>query len=132
MAVNPQLPISTPAEYIGWARANPGKLRLIGVTTAQRSPTFPDVPSMADAAPGYDYSSWLGIVTTGGTPAPVLRQIQAELARAGNAPEIHKKLTGEGIIMVLNTPEEFSRFLNAEMIRWKKLVQETGMTQGDG
>ena len=62
----------------------------------------------------------------------LLNRIRAELHKAGSAPDVNRKLTSEGIIMVMNTPAEFAQFLNAEMARWKKLVEETGMTGGDG
>ena len=116
---------NTPLSVLPHVKA--GKMRLIGVTTAQRSPSFPDVPSLAEAAPGYDYSSWFGITTTGGTPMVLLNRIRAELLKAGSAPDVNRKLTSEGIIMVMNTPAEFSQFLNAEMARWKKLVADNNI-----
>jgi len=105
-----------------------GRVRMLGVTTAERSPLLPDVPTVAEqGASGYDFSSWLGIVTTGGTPAAVVNKLQAELVKAGNAPEVKTKLSDEGTLMVLSTAEEFRRYIEVEMVRWKKLVQDQGI-----
>lgn len=108
--------------------AKAGRVRMLGVTTAERSPLLPDVPTMAEqGAAGYDYSSWLGIVTTAGTPAAIVNKLRAELVKAGNSPEVKEKLADEGTLMVLSTPEAFRTFIESEIVRWKKLVQETGM-----
>lgn len=105
-----------------------GRVRLLGVTTAERSPLLPDIPAFAEqAAPGYDFSSWLGIVTTGGTPASIVNKLRNELVKVGNSPDVRNKLADEGTLMVLNTPEQFRTFIEAEMQRWRKLVQDTGM-----
>ena len=109
-----------------------GKLRAIGVTTAQRSQLMPDLPALAElGAAGYDYSSWLGFVTTAGTPPVIINKLRGELVKVAAAPDINKKLADEGVTMVANTPEEFRQFMAAEMIRWQKLVQETGMKAED-
>jgi tripartite-type tricarboxylate transporter receptor subunit TctC len=105
-----------------------GKLRVIGVTTAQRSPLMPELPAIGEqGAPGYDYSSWLGFVTTAATPPAIINKLRGELVKVAADPDVNKKLGAEGITMVANTPEEFRQFIAVEMTRWRKLVQETGM-----
>lgn len=109
-----------------------GKLRIIGVTTAQRSQLMPELPAIAEqGAAGYDYSSWLGVVATGGTPAPIIARLRAELVKVAASPDIIRKLADEGVTLVANTPEEFRQFMATEMVRWRKLVQETGMKTED-
>ena len=105
-----------------------GKLRLLGVTTSQRSQLLPDVPTLAEqVAPGYDFSGWQAVIAPGGTPAAIVNRLRAEFVKAANSPDLNKRLLDEGVIMSLTTPEEFGRFLAAEITRWKKLVQDTGM-----
>ena len=112
----------------GLPQVKAGKLRLLGVTTSQRSQLLPDVPTLAEqVAPGYDFSGWQAVIAPGATPQAIVNRLRAEFVKAANSPDLNKRLLDEGVIMSLTTPEEFGRFLSAEIIRWKKLVQDTGM-----
>ena len=105
-----------------------GKTVALGITTLERSPLWPDLPTLAEQGlSGYDYSSWLGLVTTGGTPAPLLRSIQTEIAKAGKSQEIVKKLEPDFVQMALTTPESFQRYIAEDIARWRKLTKEAGI-----
>lgn len=104
-----------------------GKVRLIGVTTSERSKVIPDVPTMAEqGAPGFAYEQWIGMGVTGNTPAALINRLNAEFVRAAKSPDILTKLEDDGTIIIASTPETFRQRIATESARWRKLAQETG------
>jgi tripartite-type tricarboxylate transporter receptor subunit TctC len=105
-----------------------GKLRAVGVTYAQRSRMWPDLPAMAEqGVPGYEYVAFHGWVAPAGTPAGVLNKLSAEIAKVAKLPEIADKLKGDGAEPVGGTPEQFRQLIAAEVPRWRKIVQDAGI-----
>lgn len=105
-----------------------GKLKALGVTTAKRSPVAPDVPAIAESLPGFDTSTWYGILAPGGTPPEVVRKINSELVRITQNPEFKQRMLAQGLQPVGNTPEQFSTILKEDLQRWTKLVKAAGIT----
>jgi tripartite-type tricarboxylate transporter receptor subunit TctC len=105
-----------------------GKLKALGVTTAKRSPVAPEIPAIAEALPGYDTSTWYGILAPAGTPPEVVRKIHGELVRITQSPEMKERLLAQGLQPVANTPEQFAGILKADVQRWTKLVKDAGIT----
>ncbi|WP_313314953.1 tripartite tricarboxylate transporter substrate binding protein [Pulveribacter sp.] len=104
-----------------------GKLRPIAVTTAQRSPELPDVPTIAEAGvPGYEATSWFGMFAVAGTPKPVLDKLHAALAKVLAQPDVKKKIAEQGGEVVIETPEQFAAFIKTETAKWGKVVKESG------
>lgn len=104
-----------------------GKVRLLAVTTAERSKALPDVPSMAEqGAPGFNYEQWIGVGVAGSTPPAVVERLNAELVRAARSPEILRKLEDDGTIIVGSTAEEFRQRIASEAARWRKVAQDSG------
>jgi tripartite-type tricarboxylate transporter receptor subunit TctC len=105
-----------------------GKLRSLAVTTLQRSPLAPDVPTMIEAGvPGYEMSAWNAIFAPKGTPPAIVARLQAEFARVLLAPEMKEQLAGLGAEPVANTPEELAAFLRTDKARWGEIIQERGI-----
>ena len=106
-----------------------GKVRALGVTTAQRFAQLPDVPTIAEAGvPGYALSNWYGILAPAATPRANITKLHAEIVRILNLPDIKERLTNQGAILVGNTPEEFAAYLRSEMTTAAKIVKAAGMT----
>lgn len=104
-----------------------GKVRLLAVTTAERSKVIPDVPSMSEyGAPGFHYEQWIGVGATGATPPALIQRLNAEFVRAAKSPEVLQKLEDDGTIIVGSTPEEFKQRIATEAARWRKVAQDTG------
>jgi tripartite-type tricarboxylate transporter receptor subunit TctC len=109
------------------AQVKAGKLRAIAVTTLQRSPALPDVPTIAESGlPGYDASSWFGMHAPAGTPKEIVNKIYVTVARALHTPEMVERLSTQGAQPVGNTPEEFTEFVRAEIAKWAKVVKASG------
>ena len=105
-----------------------GKLRSLAVTSLQRSPLAPDVPTMIEAGvPGYEMSAWNSVFAPKGTPPAIVARLQAETARILLAPEMKEQLAGLGAEPVGNTPEELAAFLKTDKARWGKIIQERGI-----
>ena len=120
--------VATQTIPVAMSHAKAGKLRIVGNASAQRSPVFPDVPTFAEqGAAGYDYSSWLGIAATGGTPTAIINKLRAEMVKAGHSPDVHKRMTDDGATMVLSTPAEFGAVIKTEISRWRRLLQQAGI-----
>jgi len=100
----------------------------LGVTTAQRSPALPNVPTIAESGglKGYDVSSWAGIVAPAGTSKAVISLLNAEVLKTLNSPELRNRLTAEGANPVGNSPEEFGAFIKSELSMWSKAVRQSG------
>jgi tripartite-type tricarboxylate transporter receptor subunit TctC len=105
-----------------------GTLRALAVTSAQRSPLAPELPTMAEAGvPGYEMIGWNGIMAAKGTPPEIVARLHSEVARILHTPEVTKQLTELGAEPVGDTPEEFGAFLREEMARWGKIIREKGI-----
>ncbi|TRZ56944.1 MAG: tripartite tricarboxylate transporter substrate binding protein [Rhodocyclaceae bacterium] len=104
-----------------------GRLRALAVTSIRRSPALPDIPTIAETGiSGYEASSWFGVLAPAGTPKDVVAKIQADIAKALNAPEIKERLSGQGAEPVGNTPEQFAEHIKAESAKWAKVVRDSG------
>ncbi|MGH8666981.1 MAG: Bug family tripartite tricarboxylate transporter substrate binding protein [Burkholderiales bacterium] len=101
-----------------------GKLRGLAVTSAERSPRVPDIPTVAEqGVKGFDVSSWYGICTQSGVPKPVFDKLRADLLKALDQAEVKKRLTDQGVAVKASTPEEFLAHVKAETARWTRVVR---------
>lgn len=104
-----------------------GKLVPLAVTTPQRSPELPDVPTIAEAGiPGYEATSWFGLYVTAGTPEPIVAKLHAALTKGLNDPVLVKKLAEQGSVAYSETPEEFAAFMASETKKWADVVKSSG------
>ena len=104
-----------------------GRVRAIAVTSAQRSPALPDVPTVNEQGySGFDDLTWVGFFAPAGTPAEVIARLNAELNRAFEAPELRDRLQQLGLESRRNSPGEFTAFLRAEVAKWAQAVKESG------
>ena len=105
-----------------------GRLKALAVTSAKRSPAFPDLPTIAEAAklPGYEATSWFGIVAPANLPPEILKQTSATLMKAINSPEVREKYLAMGAEPVGNTPAQFTTFIKNEIAKWTKVVKDSG------
>ena len=105
-----------------------GKLLALAVGSAQRSPLLPDVPTVAEAGlPGFAYDLWSGLFAPANTPRPIIDQINKEVARIMNLPDIREQLLSQGLVHRPNTPEEFDRFVRAEIDKLSKVAKVAGI-----
>jgi tripartite-type tricarboxylate transporter receptor subunit TctC len=105
-----------------------GNLRALAITSLQRSPLAPELPTMAEAGvPGYEMSGWNGIFAVKGTPAEIVGRLHSEVAKILRAPEVRRELAALGAEPVGDTPDEFGAFLKADVARWGKIIQEKGL-----
>ena len=102
-----------------------GRLRALAVTTTKRSQVFPELPTIAEAGvPGYDYTSWFGVLAPAGVPAGVMTTLQEDIVRALNAPDLKEQVTAQGADIVGSSQEEFAQRIRTEIPKWKKLVSD--------
>ncbi|MFG6416510.1 Bug family tripartite tricarboxylate transporter substrate binding protein [Roseateles sp. DC23W] len=106
-----------------------GKLRALAITSAQRSPVQPDVPTMDELGiKGVQVYSWQGVAAPKGLPADVKQKLHAGIVKALNAPDVKPKLLEQGFEIVGNTPAQFTAFQAAEFARWKQVITERKIT----
>ena len=104
-----------------------GKLRALAVTSATRAPALPDVPTVAESGlPGFEASSWFGLLAPAGTPPAIIAKINAEVAAWLASPEGKEKLASIGANRAGGSPEDFARHIQAETAKWAKVVKESG------
>ncbi len=104
-----------------------GKLRALGVTSGQRSPAAPDIPTIAESGlPGFDAVSWFALFAPANTPKPVVDKLQFEVRRILKTPEVAKRLADAGLDPVGSTPEELAAYQKMEIAKWAKVVRESG------
>lgn len=109
------------------AQIRAGKFRAIAMASARRSRILPDVPTVAESGvPGFDVSVWYSVLAAAGTPAPIVQKLNAEIIRAMRAPEVKEKIEGFGYDIVGSTPEQLDSFIKSEIVRWGKVVKDSG------
>ena len=110
------------------AQMEGGKVRALGVTTAQRSPAAPLVPTLAEqGVTGYATESWNALFAPKGTPQPIIDQLSTIASKMAEDEAVQKSMRDFGSVAVANSPEAFARMLRAETLQWAKLVKQIGL-----
>ena len=105
-----------------------GKLRALAVTSAQRSSMAPNIPTLSEAGvPGFNVSSWYGLVVPAGTPKAVIARLHDAVVVAIRSPEVRKRFDATDLDLVGSTPEKFGAFMRSEVAKWAKVIKESGM-----
>jgi len=104
-----------------------GKLKALAVTTAERSKLAPELPTMAEAGlPGFDISTWFGLLAPAGTPKDVIAKWNGEVTKILSSPEMRERLTAQGADPAPTTPEQFAAFIRSEIAKYAKIVKASG------
>ena len=104
-----------------------GKLRAIGVTSAKRSASAPEIPTIAEQGlPGFEATSWFAVFAPAGTPRPVVDRLHAEIVRIFNLPDVQAKMKTLGLDPILGGPEELAKTQQAEIVKWAKVIKDSG------
>lgn len=118
-----------PTIISGLPQVKSGKLRAIAVTTAQRSPLLPNVPTVAEQGfPGYEVSGWYVLLAPAAVPKDVIAYLNAETVKVLKLPEVKDRMSGDGAMPLGNTPEQFAAYIQSETAKWAKVVRSAGIT----
>jgi tripartite-type tricarboxylate transporter receptor subunit TctC len=116
--------VASVAQYI-----NTGKLRALAVTSGKRSPAWPDLPTLAEAGvAGYMAESWYAVYAPAGTPAAAVARLNAALKQAVKSENFRSRVEAEGLVSNVGTPAELERYVRAEQLRWRRVVQDARIT----
>jgi len=101
-----------------------GRLRLLAVGSASRDPAMPDVPAVNETVPGFEVVGWYGLLTTAGTPAPVIKKLHAELVRILGEPDVKTLYANAGLETAISaSPAQFAAYIASEREKWAKVVK---------
>ena len=106
--------------------AKEGKIRALAVTTAKRSSAAPEVPTVAETVPGFEATTWFAMFAPAGTPKEVVAKLNAEMQRVFKLPDVAEKLKGLGLEAWISTPDELAAYQAKEIIKWAKVVKDSG------
>ena len=105
-----------------------GKMKVIGVSGAQRSVLLPEVPTVAESGvPGYEVNVWFGMQVPAGTPRPVVDRLNRDVVALLRDPEVVKRFRDQGVEVVASTPEQFSQLVHSEVTKWTQLIQDANI-----
>jgi tripartite-type tricarboxylate transporter receptor subunit TctC len=126
-AGNAQMMFSASLEAIPFLQT--GKTRAIAISSLERSPTFPDIPTIVESAnlPGFSVIFWQGMVVPAGTPKPIVEKLQKAIAKVAADPEVIERFKKQGVEIRSSTQAEFAAFYDKEEQTWVKLIKEQGI-----
>jgi len=106
-----------------------GRVRALGITSLQRSPIAPDVPTVAESGlPKFEYATWYGMLVPARTPSAIVTRIQTAIAKVLGAPQVRERLSQQGLEVLATSSGEFGRYLAEEVARWQTVVKAAGIT----
>jgi tripartite-type tricarboxylate transporter receptor subunit TctC len=122
-----QVEIGAVAPAAAMAQIQAGKLRALAVTTLERSPALPDVPTLAESGlPGFEATGWQAIVVPANTPKPIIERLNREIVRIISQPEVKQKMLTQYFIAVPGTPEAVTERMRADSARWGRIIDAVG------
>jgi tripartite-type tricarboxylate transporter receptor subunit TctC len=125
MAGQVQLMFDNLPSSLGQIKA--GKLRPIAVTSAQRAPALPDIPTIAESGlPGFEATSWFGVLAPAGTPPDIVKRLNGEIDKWLQSPEAKDKLLAQGAVAAGGSPEDFAGYIRSETDKWAKVIKASG------
>jgi tripartite-type tricarboxylate transporter receptor subunit TctC len=112
-----------------WPQVKEGRLRALGVASLQRTPLAPEIPAIAETLPGFEATSWVGVVGPAGVPAPILDKVSKAFHAAMKDPEVVARLKSLGATPEVDSPAEFREFIQADRAKWIKLAKDAHIVQ---
>lgn len=100
--------------------------RAIAVSSLHRSDLLPEEPTVAETVPGFNFSSWAGLLVPAGTPAEIVNRLHAEIVRILNLSDVKRQLTRLGAEPVGSTPQQFAGVIRSETAKWSRVVKDSG------
>ena len=123
-----QIAIMAPNMLQSIPHVRAGRLRALGVTSAVRSASAPDIPTIAEGGlPGYESVQWYGLLAPAGTPREIIARLHAETVAILRTPDAAKRLAADGAEVVASSPDEFAALIKAETVKWAKVVKSAGI-----
>jgi tripartite-type tricarboxylate transporter receptor subunit TctC len=120
-----QLMFATSASVIPYIKA--GRLRALAVTTARRSATVPELPTLSEAGvPGFEALTWHGVVVPSATPAPIIERLNRDIVKVLRLPDLRERLESLGAELATGTPRDFADYIAREIPKWEKVVKDSG------
>lgn len=122
-----QVALMFPAISAGLPLARAGRLRALGVTSLKRAPAAPELPTMDEAGlKGYEVYSWIGIMGPAGLPKAAVNRLHTEVAQALRLEDVRQRLTNLGVDVIGNSPDEFARIMETDLVKFGKIVKASG------
>ena len=103
-----------------------GKLRAIAVTAPKRLQALQDIPAMAEVLPGFEVLGWYGVIAPPRMPKPLLARLHSEIVKIASQPDFRDRVLADGAEVMTNSPEDFRKFMLADLAKWAKVVKESG------
>jgi tripartite-type tricarboxylate transporter receptor subunit TctC len=123
-----QVQFYAPNLFLSLPHIRAGKLHPLGVTTSQRSPIAPGIPTVAESGlPGYEVSTWFGTFVPSATPRDVVNRLNQELAQIVKSREMQERLARDSLTPVASTPEEFAREVARDTEKYGKVIRALGL-----
>jgi tripartite-type tricarboxylate transporter receptor subunit TctC len=130
LANETQLTLVSPVIASSFIQA--GQLRPLAATSLQRSPVLPDLPTVNEQGyPGFEAVSWIGLLTTAGTPQPIIDRLNAETVAVLRKPDVRKRLDELGMKVEASSPTELGRFVSAQVAKWTKVAKDNNIVAED-
>jgi len=89
---------------------------------------YPDIPSVSEFVPGYEFNSWVGLVAPKGTPPSVIQILNEQVSKALRSPEVMEKIQKDGGDVIASSPDQFKKSITLEVAQWAKVIQQAGIT----
>jgi tripartite-type tricarboxylate transporter receptor subunit TctC len=120
-----QMMFATSASVIPYIKA--GRLRALAVTTAQRSASVPELPTVSEAGvPGFEATTWHGVVVPAATDSSIVKKLNQDIVAVLNSPDLKERLNSLGAEIVTGTPKDFADYISRETPKWAKVVKDSG------
>jgi tripartite-type tricarboxylate transporter receptor subunit TctC len=127
-----QISFYAPNLFLSLPYIKAGRLRALGVTSPQRSPIAPELPTIDEAGlPGYESTTWYGVFVPGATPRDVVSRLQQELAQVVKLPDVRERLTADGLTPLASTPDQFAEQVTREIAKTTRIIQAIGIKAAD-
>jgi tripartite-type tricarboxylate transporter receptor subunit TctC len=126
-ALSGEIGIGFPALPDSLPHLRSGKLRALGVTSARRAPQLPDVPAIGETLPGYEFTTWQGLLAPKNTPRAIVISLSERIKKSLASPDHIKRFNDSGLDIIASTPDEFAAHLKKEIEKWGKVIKERGM-----
>lgn len=111
------------------SHAKGGRIKLIAVTGKERMPIAPDVPTIAESGyPGFEAVGWFGLIAPARTPPAIIARLNGETIKAAQSPEVRERLNAIGFDVVTSTPQAFARYIQSEVVKWRNLARQMGLS----